>query len=257
MPRILFIPDRFTDYRMWSDIPDRIQGRAEVIHFDRHEQMPWTAAAGGDFLGAVRRLAADGSFDIVAAAGQAARFGFAVAEAGLARSVVFFYPSLDRQLDEVSSSMGDIDLAEALGPYLPVADALHEGDASRRRDILVQVIRDTAGPDVESGELERVASMISDHAAEFFAEMEEAQAAGAVGFPSPDPPWLERPWIDRLAALTVPVVAVVAPHGAAIGDAIARRAQDADIVMANPRLTPVAAPNGSAEALMRMLDRLD
>ena len=81
----------------------------------------------------------------------------------------------------------------------------------RRRGILVQVIRDTAGPDVESGELERVASLISDHAAEFFAEMEEAQAAGAAGFPPPDPPWLERPWIDRLAALTVPVVAVVLP----------------------------------------------
>ena len=103
MPRILFIPDQFTDYRMWSDIPDRIQGRAEVIHFDRHEQIPWTPAAGGGFLDAARRLAADGSFDIVAAAGQAARFGFAVAEAGLARGVVFFYPSLDRQLTPIAA----------------------------------------------------------------------------------------------------------------------------------------------------------
>jgi len=121
----------------------------------------------------------------------------------------------------------------------------------------VQVIRDTAGPDVESGELERVVRMISDHAAEFFTDLEEAQAAGAADRLQPDPPWLERPWIDRLAALTIPVMAVVAPHGAAIGEAIAGRAQDADIVIASAHLTPIAAPNRSTEALMRMLDRLD
>jgi hypothetical protein len=257
MPSILFIPDQFTDYRMWSDIPDRIGGRAGVIHFDQHEQIPWTAGAGGGFLNAVRRLAPDGCFDIVVAAGQAARFGFAVAQAGLARGAAFFYPSLDRPLGEAGPSLDDVGAAEALSPYLPVADALLEEDASRQRDILVQVIRDTAGPDVESGELERVASMISDHAAEFFAVMQQARAAGAADFPPPDPPWLEWPWIDRLAALPVPVVAVVAPHDAAIGDAIARQAPDADIVTASPRLTPIAAPDRSAEALLRMLDRLD
>jgi hypothetical protein len=256
MPRILFIPDRFMDYRMWADIPDRIQDRAEVIHFDEHEQIPWTAADGG-FLDAARRLATDGSVDIVVAAGQAARFGFAVAEVGLARGLVLFYPSLDRVLDEVITGMADVDAAEALDPYLPVADALHEEDASRRLDILVQVLRDTAGPDAEPGELERVVGMISEHAAEFFAELEAAQAAAAGAPPSPDPPWLERPWIDRLATLTIPVTAVVAPHGAAIGEAIARRAEDAEIVVANPRLTPIAAPSQSAEALLRMLDRLD
>jgi hypothetical protein len=255
MPRILFIPDRFTDYRMWSDIPDQIKDRADVIHFDQHEQIPWTAANGG-FLDAARRLAAGGTFDIVVAAGQAARFGFAVAEAGLARSVVFFYPSLDSVLDEVMADLGDVDPAEVLGPYLPVADALREEDASRRRDILVQFVRETAGPDVESGELARVVGMISDHAAEFFAELEAARDAAAADLPQPDPPWLERPWIDRLAALTIPVLAVVAPRGAAIGKAITCRAEDAQIIVASPRLTPVAESNRSAQALIRVLDRL-
>jgi hypothetical protein len=68
---------------------------------------------------------------------------------------------------------------------------------------------------------------------------------------------LERPWIDRLAALTIPVLTVVAPHGAAIGEVITRRAEDAEIVVASSRLTPVAASSRSAEALLRMLDRLD
>ena len=31
LPGILLIPDRFMDYRMWSDIPDRLLGRAEVL----------------------------------------------------------------------------------------------------------------------------------------------------------------------------------------------------------------------------------
>jgi hypothetical protein len=257
MRRVLFIPDRFMDYRMWADIPDRVRGRAEVIHFDQHEQVPWAEADGDGFLNSVRRLAADGSLDIVVAAGQAARFGFATAEAGLARGVLFFYPSLDRVLDEVTSRMGDVDAAEVLDPYLPVADALHENDASRRLDILVQVVRDTAGPDADSDEMERVVGMISDHAAEFFAEMQAVQAASADDRLRPDPPWLERPWIDRLATLTMPVTAMVAPHGAAIGEAIARRAQDAEIVVSSPRLTPIAAPSRSAAAILRMLDRLD
>ena len=71
------------------------------------------------------------------------------------------------------------------------------------------------------------------------------------------PPWLDWPWSDRLAALTIPVTAVVAPHGAAIGEAITRRAEDAEIVVASPRLTPIAASSQSVEALLRMLDRLD
>jgi hypothetical protein len=256
MPRILFIPDRYMDYRMWADIPDRLGGRAEVIHFDQHEQVPWAEADSG-FLDAVGRLAADGSLDIVVAAGQAARFGFAVAEAGLARGLVLFYPSLDRVLDEVISGMADVDPADLLEPYLPIAEALHEEDASRRLDILVQAVRDTAGPDTEPAELARAVEMISDHAAEFFADLQATHTAGTADRPQPEPPWLQRPWIDHLAALTIPVTAVVAPPAAAIAEAITRRARDTEIVLASPRLTPIAAPSESAQALTQMLDLLD
>lgn len=255
MTRILLVPDRFADYRMWSDIPDRIQSRAQVVHFDRHEQVPWTAADGG-FLDTARRLAHDGTFDIVAAAGQAARFGFAAAEAGLARGVVFFYPSLDRVLDEAVSSMAEVDLTEMLGPYVPIVGAMQEQDAGRRRDILLRVIRDVAGPDAESAELERMEGMIIDHAEEFFAHLRATADAVAAGPAQPAPPWLERPWIDRLADLPIPVTAVVAPRNRAIGDAIASRAADAEVVVASPRMATVAEPGRSAEIFMRMLDRL-
>lgn len=255
MPSILLVPDRFADYRMWSDIPDRIQARAQVVHFDRHEQVPWTAPDGG-FLTTARRLAHDGTFDIVAAAGQAARFGFAVAEAGLARGVVFFHPSVDRVLDEAVSSMADIELTEVLGPYVPIVGAMQERDASRRRDILLRVARDTAGPDAASGELECIEGMIIDHAEEFFAYLRVTVDAAAAGPAQPAPPWLERPWIDRLADLPIPVTAVVAPRNRAIGDEIASRAADAEIIVASPRMAPVAEPGRSAGILARMLDRL-
>jgi hypothetical protein len=161
---------------------------------------------------------------------------------------MLFYPSPDRPMDEVSSRAGDLDPADVLDPYVPVIDALRETDASRQRDILLAVVRDTAGTDVETAELERALGMIGDHAEEFFAEL-RAQ---------PDPPWLERPWIDDLADLAVPITAVVAPGGAGqvLGEAIARRAADADIVVASPRITPVAEASESAEALLRMLDRV-
>jgi hypothetical protein len=250
MPRILFVPDRFTDYRLWTDIPDRIQGRAEVIHLDQHEQIPW-AGAGGGFLAAVRRLAGAGVFDIVVAAGQAARFAFAIAEAGLARGLIFVYPWPDCLLDELP----DADLAEVLKPYLPVAAAVREGDIDRLRDVLVQVACDTAGPDAEPRELQRLIDMLTDHAGELLTSLRATQAAAAADPSPPDPLWLERPWIDRLATLTVPVIAIVAPGSTALGDMITRRARDAEIVVAD-QLVPVALPSGSAEVIVRMLDRL-
>lgn len=133
---------------------------------------------------------------------------------------------------------------------------MQEGDASRRRDILLRVVRDTAGPDAASGELERMEGMIIDHAEEFFAYLRATMDAAAAEPAHPAPPWLQRPWIDRLPDLPIPVTAVVAPRNLAIGDAIAARAADAEIVVASPRMAPVAEPGRSAEILVRMLDRL-
>lgn len=255
MPRVLFIPDRFMDYRMWSDIPDRIRDRADAVHLDQHAAIPWPAADDG-LLGAVRDLAAGARFDIVVGAGQAARIAFAIAEAGLAASMVLFYPVLDRMFDEVISAVGDIDAAEVLDPYQPIVNALHHGDAGQRRDVLLQVIRDTAGPDIEPDELERILGMFSDHAEELFAELQAAENATVAEQARPDPPWIERPWIDHLSDLTIPVTAVVTASSRAIGKVIATRAADAEIVVASSRTVPVAEPGKSAEVLLHMLGRL-
>ena len=256
MPDVLFIPDQFMDYRMWSDIPDRLRGRAETIHFDQHARIPW-ATANGEFLDAARRLAGAGSFDVVAAAGQAARFGFALAEAGLAKGLVFFGASLDGIPDgEVPPDLSG--LGEALIPYQPVASAVvNEQDPGRQRDILLQVFRDTAESGADPADLELAAAMLGDHSEEFFAEMRAAAAAAAGERVQPDPPWAQRPWIDRLADLAVPVTAVGAGFSA---EAIARRARDAEIVAAaggGVLPAPAAGRAQAAEAILRMLDRLN
>ena len=252
---VLFIPDRFMDYRMWSDIPDRIQGRARAIHFDQHAQIPWTAD-NDEFLDAARRLAADGSFHVVAAAGQAARFAFALAEAGMAKGLVFFGASLDRMPDDVADLFGAVDWDLTLDPYLPIVSALDEPDAGRRRDILLRVIRETSEADAEPAQLALAAEMMSDHSEELFTDLRASAAAGADGQLPPDPPWLQRPWFDRLAELTVPVTAVGAGVSAS---AIAKRARDADVIdAAGGGLTPAPAAGraSAAEAILRMLDRL-
>ena len=107
----------------------------------------------------MRGLAPREGFDVVAAACEAARFGFAVASAGLGAGLMLFYPVPDRHLDEVTAAA-----------------------------------------------------------------------------PDPDPA----------------VMAVVAPQVPALGDVIARRAADAEIIIAKPRLTPVADPAASVAALLRL-----
>jgi hypothetical protein len=255
MARVLFIPDRFMDYRMWSDIPDRIRDIAEVIHFDQHEPVPWTSV-NGEFLAASRRLAAGGTFTTVAAAGQAARFGFAVAEAGLAAGLVLFYPSLDRVLPETAASLDGVDMSEELGPYVPVAEALAEPDPARRRAVYLDVVRETVGPELEPDELERTLAMAGDHADEFFAELQAAAAAAASGQTPPDPPWMEDPWIDRLADLTIAVTAVVGQKARGCGAAIAARARHADIVVSDANLGTVGGRIQAAQTLVRMVLRV-
>jgi hypothetical protein len=255
MPSVLFIPDRFMDYRMWGEVPDLIRDRASVVHLDQCMHIPWPAPDEG-FLDAVRGLAPREGFDVVAAAGQAARFGFAIASAGLSAGLMFFYPTPDRHLDEVTAAAPDPDPAEYVDPFLPLVNALEEEDAALRRDILIQVVRDTAGPGADPVELDRVLAMTRDHAEEIFASLAAAAEPADPHGEQGGPPWLRQPWLDQLPDLGVPVMAVIAPQVSTLGDVIARRAADAEIVIAEPRLTPVPNPATSVAALLRMLSRV-
>jgi hypothetical protein len=258
MPRILFIPDQHSDYRMWSDIPNRIRERAEAVHFDQHEKIPW-AADSGDVLAAAYRLASDGSFDVVTTSGGSARFGFAIAEAGLAKGLVLFRPALDSIPDDVLFDFSSLE--ETLEPYLPMSDVVRDpgADVARFRDVFRQVILDAAVPDLPPDQLELALAMHGDHADEFFTYLRKLAAATDSGVSQPDPPWIQHPWIDRLEDLDVPVTAAVTARGIEAGNAIARRARDAEIVVVShgwTGLAPVADRAQAAEILLKMLDRV-
>jgi len=154
-----------------------------------------------------------------------------------------------------------------LDPFMPIVNALDGPDPSRRREILLEVIRATAGRDLEPAGLELLLAMYRDHAEEIFADLrafaaegEQSQATEAAGPNEPVqiPPWLERPWIERLAELTVPVTTVVSARGRVIAEAIARRAGDAEIVVAGASagLEPAEDRARAADAILRMLDRI-
>lgn len=257
-PRILFIPEQHTDYRMWSDIPDRIRERAEPVHFDQHEQIPW-ATGNGDVMAAARRLAGDGSFDAVTTSDHSARFGFAIAEAGLAKGLVLFRPELDSIPDDLSADLSNLE--EMLEPFLPLYDVVRDpgADVARFREVFGQVIRDTAVPGLPLDQLELALAMYSDHADEQFEYLRKLAAATDSRVRQPDPPWIQHPWIDRLQDLAVPVTAAVTARSLEWGNVIARRARDAEIVVIShgwTGLAPVADRIQAAEILLQMLDRV-
>lgn len=256
-PTVLFIPDRFMDHRMWVDIPDRLRGHAEVIHFDQHADIPWTAS-NDEFLDAARRLGGDGSFDVVSAAGHAARFAFTLAEAGRAKGLVFFGPSIDTIPDdpEANIEIDPAEIGELLSAVEPIVSAVaSQPDAGAQRDILLQVLRATAEPDADPADLELAGSMLGDHSEDFFAVLRSV-AAAAAGQPEPDPDWIKHPWVNRLPGLRVPVTAIGSGFGV---ETIARRARDAEIIEAaggGLLLAPEAGRVQAADAIVRMLGRL-
>jgi hypothetical protein len=82
--RVIFIPDRFADCRIWADIPDRLTGQAEVIHLDRHTTLPWTGRDGAAVAAAAGDPLLAGGGDVVAAMGEGCRLAVELAAARLA-----------------------------------------------------------------------------------------------------------------------------------------------------------------------------
>jgi hypothetical protein len=257
---VLFIPDRFTDYRLWSDIPTRIGGRAEVIHFDQHDPIPW-AAASGEFVDTARGLAGGGRFHVVAAAGQADRFALALAEAGLARGLVLVHPPIPAEIpaslrpDWSDPAVRQL-IEEAAKSMAPLAEVIDDPDPSPKRDAFLASIREE-GRDLEPAVLELAMSMYGDHADEMFAWMQSLAASEEEG-DDPGRPAGGQAWLDYLAPVAVPVILVMPPLGMALGEACAERARDAEVVALRPGggLVPAEDRARAAEVILRMLDRV-
>ena len=263
MQRVVLIPDRFSDHRMWADLPDRLGGRAEVIHLDEYIQLPWAAGETAIVAAARVVLSSDGC-DVAAAAGQACPFAVALARAGLARSLVLYSPEVpfDRIPDDVDLTL-DQPGADFLAPYQPLIDALTDGDPDRFRALLANVLRQTAPATTEPAELDLAIAIASDHAEEMRAELQAFAAVDAVERDLPDDVQLARlrargQWLDDLAALRVPVLVVAPGRVRFLAETITRLASDAGALLTDG--ADAFAPGGSRAAAVaaveRMLDRV-
>jgi hypothetical protein len=264
MQRVLLIPDRFSDYRMWGGIPDRLARRAEVSHLDRLIDLPWSGGSGA--VVALARGQQPGGWDVVVAAGRASPFAVALAAAGLARGLVLAEPEIpfNRIPDDVEFALKLPD-DDVLATYEPLVSAMHDASAEQWRDMMIDVLRQTSRPDLPPAELDLAIQMATDYAADVRAELLAFAAADAVDRELPDDVQLAQlhargRWLDKLASLTVPVMTVVPAPMRHYGQTVSRYAAEAEIVTTDSTIQPGgsqgAARDQAAAAIGRMLDRV-
>jgi hypothetical protein len=264
MQRVLLIPARFTDWRMWGGIPDRLARHAAVSHLDQLISLPW-AAAPDAVVGLTRSHAPDG-WDVVVAAGQACPFAVAVAAAGLGRSLVLIQPEVpfDRIPPDVDLGPASPGL-DAPAPYEVLIGAMHSATVEEWRALLTQTIQQTAPPGLPDGELDLLVQIAGDHAAEVRAELLDFERAEvAERYLPDDAQWLWRRergrWLDQLATLTQPVLTIVPDPERFIGETIGRIARNlASPVVTERGIVPpstAAARDQAAAAIEQLLARL-
>lgn len=264
MRRVLLIPARFTDHRMWGGIPGRLARGADVSHLDQLISLPWTDGPGA--VAGLARAAAPGGWDVAAAAGQACPLAVALAEAGLARALVLIQPEIpfDRIPDEVD-----------LGPAWPVDTAprhydeliseLHDATAEQWSALLARTVRYTADPKALPDELDLAVQLAVDHAAAVRAELQAAEAAwtGERYQPAGAPqPW--RPergaWLDQLAGLTAPVLTVLPRRDRYIIEAVPALCRDIPPVLTPAGIVPPGSETSrelAADAIVWLLGWLN
>jgi len=269
MQRVLLIPARFTDRRMWAGIPERLARRAAVSHLDQLISLPW-AAAPDAVVGLARSQAPDG-WDVVVAASQACPLAVALAAAGLSRSLVLIQPEIpfDRIPEDVDLGPAAPELdalqLDAAAPYEVLVGALHAATPEEWRVLLTQTIRQTAPAGFPPGEVDLMVQIAGDHAAEVRAELLDFERAEAAERYLPeDAQWLWRRergrWLDRLAALTLPVLVVVPGPERFVGETISRITRNMTALVVTERgIVPpstAAARQQAAEGIESLLDRL-
>ena len=264
MQRVLLIPARFTDWRMWGGIPDRLAQRASVSHLDRLISLPW--AAGPDAVVGLARSQMPDGWDVVVAAGQACPLSVALAAAGLARSLVLIQPEIpfDRIPEDVDPGPATPGF-DALAAYEVLVGAMHAATPEEWRVLLTRTIRQTAPPGLRSGELDLMVQIAGDHAAEVRAVLLDFERAEVAERYQPvDAQWLWRRergrWLDQLATLKLPVLAVVPGPERFIGVTISRIARNLETLVVTGRgVVPPGtadARDQAAAAIEQLLDRL-
>jgi len=269
MERVLLIPARFTDWRMWAGIPERLARRAAVSHLDQLISLPWAAAR--DAVVGLARSQAPGGWDVVVAAGQACPFAVALAAAGLSRSLVLIQPEVPFDLipEDVDPGPATPELdalqLDAMAPYEVLLGAMHAATPDEWRALLMQIVRQTAPARLPPAELDLMVRIAGDHSAEVRAELldfERAEAAERYLPKDAGRLWRRErgQWLDQLAMLTLPVLVIVPDPERFIGETIGRIARNPEtLVVTGQGIMPPGTAGDrdeAAAAIERLLDRL-
>jgi hypothetical protein len=121
------------------------------------------------------------------------------------------------------------EVAEAAGWFAPVLEAVHEPDLARRQELVIGAWRNRYGAHLTAEDLELACQVISDHTEDLLASVKDVVAAAEAG---EDISWPSPPWIDRLGEIDIPVAVVVSRLARRLGQAVARRAPDSQVIEA-------------------------
>src|SRR5215471_2319458 len=230
MPSTLLISQRFTDHRIWADIPARLSGHSRVSFYD----LPAAAGSGSaPVLDEIRALvpAGRGRFDVVAGAEDAAQLAVGLAYDGLAGGLVLFQPTMDGIPEELEP-LDFSGLEEQLRRYAPLLAAVNEPDPAKWHGVIAEVVGEGIGEHLTPSDAALVQDVLSTHAGELQQELQRMVAAHGRGEEPAVPAEGER-WIDRLRQLSVPVVIMSTQRAWRPAEVLAARAPHGEAVLAH------------------------
>jgi len=228
MPCTLMISQRFTDQRIWGDIPDRIAPLSEIFFFEQREAGPGSPLP----LDEIRQILPEGhrAFDVVVGAEDAAGPAAGLALDGLANGLVLFQPTLDGMPEELEP-FNFSGLEDRANMYVPLVAAVNEPDAAKWQSVVADVVEQAIGVHLNPQDAALVRDVTASHAGELQRDLQRLAAAYARG-EEPAGPAPGEPWIDRIRELRVPVSIVSTQAGFRIAEVLAARAPHGEAVLA-------------------------
>ena len=221
MRRLIMISPRFSDHRIWADLPARLTREWEITFYEQHGP-----AGGSSAALEVHTLvtAQPAAVNAVVAAEDGAQLAVAAALDGLVSGIVLLQPTLDG----IPEELGPVDysgLEERTAVFAPLITGVNEADPVKWRALVGDVVDQGIGARLAPDDAALIRDVTADHAAEIQGELRRAVTAHARGEQQEPPPASGRRWIDRIRELPVPLSVVSTQSGFKAAEILAARAQ--------------------------------
>lgn len=228
MLRLIMISPRFSDRRIWGDLPARLARQWDITFYEQHGQASGSSAA----LEVHALVAAQpAAVDAVVAAEDGAQLAVAAALDGLVSGIVLLQPTLDG----IPEELGPVDysgLEERTALYAPLLTGVDEADPVKWRALVEDVVDRGIGAHLAPDDAALIRGVTADHATEIQGELRRAVTAHTRGEQQEPPPPPGRRWIDRIRDLPVPLSVVSTQSGFKTAEVLAARAQHGQAFLA-------------------------